>query len=246
MKRHRHYLLGILIIALGIYFLLRNFGLITMDLGQIVATYWPLLLIIWGIDHIGRDYWYRKSGNSVVPCWNCLMFGSALIILGLLLLGHNLYWFELDLSLFWKVFWPAVIILVGWRLLRGAAHLGNSGGGHVAVMSSVELTNQGWKLESGSYTAILGGVKMDLTVADIPEGEVQLELSVILGGIDILVPAGLEVDGEGTAILGGVTFFREEAGGIIMSRKFFRKGDPDSKSRLVIRAASILGGIEIK
>jgi lia operon protein LiaF len=40
-------LIGLLIIVFGIYFLLRNLNLVTVDLGNIVSTYWPVLLIIW-------------------------------------------------------------------------------------------------------------------------------------------------------------------------------------------------------
>jgi hypothetical protein len=44
---HGHFLIGLLIIVFGIYFLLRNLNLVTVDLGNIVSTYWPVLLIIW-------------------------------------------------------------------------------------------------------------------------------------------------------------------------------------------------------
>ncbi len=243
---HGHFLIGLLVIVFGVYFLLRNLNLVTTDLGSIISTYWPVLLIIWGIDILGREYWHRKDGNPAAACRNCTLLGPVLIILGLLFLGGNLGLYYLDLSVFWKVFWPVVIILVGWGLVRGAARLGSSGGGHVSIMSGVEFTNPGWKLESGSYTAIMGSVKMDLTVAEIPEEQVMLDLSVIMGGIELLAPPDLEVEGKGTVILGGITFFQEEAGGIIMSREVLHKGDPASNKRLLIKATAILGGIEIQ
>jgi hypothetical protein len=245
-RGHGHFWFGFLVIILGIYFLLLNLNLVTLGPGELFSTYWPVLLIIWGIDALFRQYWCRKDDDQKACGGNSTLWGTILIILGLVFIGGNLDLYSLDLSLFWKIFWPVVIILVGWGLIRGTARLGSVSGGHSAILSGIELNNPGWKLASGSYAAILGGVKMDLTVAEIPEEQVVLDLPVILGGIEILAPHDLEVEGDVSVILGGIDFFREESGGIVMSRKFLRKGDPASNKKLVIRANVILGGIEIK
>ena len=44
---------------------------------------------------------------------------------------------------------------------------------------------------------------MDLTAAEIPDGETLLDLTAIMGGIDVKIPPDLAVVYEGTAILGG-------------------------------------------
>lgn len=107
--------------------------------------------------------------------------------------------YELDLSVFWKVFWPAVLILTGWGLLRKTT---SSGGFHWAVMSGIELKNEGWKVADGNFVAFMGGVELDLTVADFPEREVVLGLVAVMGGIDVRVPDDLAVECAGTAVLG--------------------------------------------
>jgi hypothetical protein len=52
------------------------------------------------------------------------------------------------------------------------------------------------------------------------------------------------VDCQGTAILGGLDFFRQSDGGIVAHNHIKREGD--GQSTLVINALAVLGGIEIK
>lgn len=235
--RRGSFLLGVAVIALGVILLLNNFNIIDVSLGYLVATYWPLLLVFWGLDLlIPVEPGSRRNAGALIT-------GLVLVALGLLVIGNNLDLYELDFSFFWSLFWPVVIILIGWSLLRGTT---GSGGVHWAVMSGIELKQKGWKLEDGSFFALMGGVDMDLNAAEIPEGEVRLNATAVMGGIEIIVPPGITVDYEGTAVLGGVKFFNEDSGGIIASRKSQYKGEPASGTKLVLRCTAIMGGIEIK
>lgn len=235
------FLIGLAVIALGVVMLLNNFGILSISVDNLITTYWPLLLVIWGMDMIfpsagavtGKA---RRSSGKLVA-------GLVLIALGLLLIGHNLELFELDFSAFWKLFWPVIVVLIGWSFIRGSF---GPGGAHWAVMSGIELKQQGWRLEDGSYFAFMGGVDMDLNAAEIPEGEIHLNITAVMGGIDIIVPPGISVECDSTAVLGGVKFFNEESGGIIASRKSEYKGVPESGTKLVLRCVAIMGGVEIK
>jgi len=87
---------------------------------------------------------------------------------------------------------------------------------------------------------------MDLTTAEIPEGETVLDLTAVMGGIDVTVPPDLAVVYEGSAVLGGVTFKDQEDGGIIASRKVEQNFAEGDKRTVRIQARAILGGVEIK
>ncbi len=100
--------------------------------------------------------------------------------------GRNLGFYSADFSRVWHVVWPLAIILLGWSLLRGVTA---PGGTHWAV--TIELKNKGWKLESGAYTAFVGGVDLDLTAADILDGEIVLNLTAVMGGVEVKVPRDL-------------------------------------------------------
>ena len=172
--------------------------------------------------------------------------GIGLVLaLGIVILLRNIGLYELDFSVFWKLLWPLLIILIGWSLLRSAS---TAGGTHWAVMSGIESKNPGWELRSSGYVAIMGGIEMDLRVANIPEGRTVLDLTAVMGGIDLRVPGDLDVECEGTAILGGVRFFQEGCGGVIASRRFQRRVAPGQASakKLLVRCRALMGGIEIK
>ncbi|NPV53970.1 MAG: cell wall-active antibiotics response protein [Firmicutes bacterium] len=248
-SRRGSVLFGLLIVAVGVIWLLNNLGITSIDMGELFSTYWPVLLIIWGIDALTRGSTWsggeddrsggRSSGSNPT--------GWILLIIGLVILGRNIGLYQLNLSIVWRVLWPVILILVGWSLLRATTSAG-SGGVHWAVMSGVEFKNKEWKLQDGSFIAIMGGVDLDLTVADIPEKETVLDLTAIMGGVDVKVPPDLQVECEGTAILGGVNFFGEEGGGIIASRiaRYAGGAAEGSRRRLRIRCRTLMGGVEVK
>lgn len=234
-------LFALLLIAVGLVWLLNNLGFTRLDLGELFSTYWPLLLVVWGIDILGRGI-PNTSGEKTGT--GTLVTGLILVGLGLAILARNLGYLNYDFSQLWGVFWAVLLIFLGVAVLRRPA----MGPGHtrLAVMSGLEMKNPGWKLSAGSYMAIMGGVDLDLTVAEIPTGEITLNLTAIMGGINIRVPRGLEVNCQGTAILGGVDFLKQSDGGIIASNHVKHPGSGEYGSALVINALAVLGGIEIK
>jgi len=235
------FLLGIAVIALGVILLLNNFDILNLSVGYLISTYWPVLLVIWGVNLIIPDAGSKTSKLRRKP--GAFITGLILIALGVLIIGNNLDLYELNFSFFWKLFWPVVIILIGWSFLRGTS---DSGGVHWAVMSGIELKQKGWQLKDGSFFAFMGGVKMDLNAAEIPKGEIYLNVTAVMGGIEILVPPRIGVEYGGTAVLGGVKFFDEDSGGIIASGKSEYKGEPETGTKLVLRCTAVMGGVEIK
>lgn len=237
-------LLGIIIIIFGFIWLLNNFGIISVSIGRLIATYWPVILIIIGLDSMGIKL--RPSGGEVESraTGGSKIIGLVLAAIGGIILGRNLGLYQFDLSIIWKVFWPLLLIFIGWSLLRGAS--GPSGGARWAVMGGIEQKNKGWKVTDAQYFAVMGGVDLDLTMADIPPRDIRLNLTAVMGGITLVVPRDLAVECDGTAILGGVKLFNEETGGIIASRHFETPGSPETPAKLIIRGTAVMGGVEIK
>lgn len=53
-------------------------------------------------------------------------------------------------------------------------------------------------------TAVMGGVQIDLTQAELVDGEATISLLVCMGGVEIFVPPGVEVEAHGlVSIMGG-------------------------------------------
>jgi hypothetical protein len=72
----------------------------------------------------------------------------------------------------------------------------------VAVMSGVERKSR-WRLPPKTVAiALMGGVELDLRKAEIESQEVEVTAIAVMGGIEIVVPDGVDVEVTGFAIMG--------------------------------------------
>jgi hypothetical protein len=103
----------------------------------------------------------------------------------------------------------------------------------VAVLGGLGRKGR-WRLGSDTVAVtFLGGVDLDLREAEIEAAESQLTLYTILGGADIKVPEGVDLEVGGFSLLGG----KDVRGG----RRPVAPGAP----KLTIRAYTVLGGVSV-
>src|SRR3972149_2517929 len=97
--------ISVVLILLGIGFLLDSFNYVQFS--QTVSDWWPLLIIIFGINHISRK--------------NPPIFSGLLIIgIGVLILADRLNYLS---GGFWDAFWPLLLVIIGISiLLPGGRH----------------------------------------------------------------------------------------------------------------------------
>lgn len=242
-------IVGLFVIAIGIILILNNlYEGFYINIGQLFRTYWPVIPLVFGLNWLVLSFESTKSteGKRVFFSWGQFVTALVAIGIGIVFLGNNLGWFNIETRLFWSLFWPIILILIGVNLLRGRSSTGGKGGRFVFMGGANIGGAQPWKLDSGSYFAFMGSIEIDLTAAEIAEGETVLDLTAIMGGIDVKIPQDLSVIYDGSAVLGGVTFRDQEDGGIIAGRKVEHNIDESSKSIVRIQARAIMGGIEIK
>jgi hypothetical protein len=105
---------------------------------------------------------------------------------------------------------------------------------NIAVLGGCDRKGR-WRPAARSVAlAVLGGVDLDLRDAIIDGDELVLTAVAVLGGIDIVVPEGVEVHVSGFAVLGGND--HDEGTALV------RPGGPV----IHIRAYSLLGGIDVE
>lgn len=80
--------------------------------------------------------------------------------------------------------------------------------------------------------ALLGGVELDFREAELSSGVTEIEVMCVLGGVDIVVPPGVNVDVSGVAILGGFDNRAEAA--------------PPGAPTIRVRGMALLGGVDVK
>ncbi|OMF32158.1 hypothetical protein BK133_15030 [Paenibacillus sp. FSL H8-0548] len=97
---------GLVIIAIGLLFLLRQTGHVTFDIGNLISTYWPVILIFWGVSGLLSQ---RSNGSG----W----WGAVVLLVGCIFLGRNLELFDWSVGDIVPYIWPVVVILIGINLI---------------------------------------------------------------------------------------------------------------------------------
>ena len=72
----------------------------------------------------------------------------------------------------------------------------------IAIMGGVEKTGRWTPARRTIVLAFMGGAELDLREAVLPPGEMEIAIFTIWGGVEIIVPPGVEVDVSGVAIMG--------------------------------------------
>jgi hypothetical protein len=83
--------------------------------------------------------------------------------------------------------------------------------------------------------AVFGGANLDLREARFPPGVVDLDITAVMGGINIVVPPGLAVQMHGSAIMGGFADINRAP------------GNPDPEAPLLrVRGLTVMGGVNVE
>lgn len=222
--------LGLLVIAMGLLFLLDNLGFVDMHRA---FSFWPMLFVIVGTVKLCDT---RTQGGTLL--------GAGLVGIGILLMLDRMD--IIDFS--WRTAWPLVLIGLGGFLVakavrskrtleHGVAMVDGAavGTGEVVDVTAIlggyerRVTTQDFR--GGEITAVMGGCELDMRGASI-RGEAVINVFAFWGGVTIKCPPDWDVVLQGTPILGG---FEEKT-----------IAPPDNSKRLVIRGYAIMGGVEIR
>ena len=105
----------------------------------------------------------------------------------------------------------------------------------IAILGGVDRKGA-WTVPASikSYT-VIGGTTLDFREARLAPGVTEINVRVILGGVEIIVPPGVAVEADGTAILGGFEDMHSAPD----------KVDEDTPL-LRISGLAIMGGVEIE
>lgn len=199
MKKASSILWGVLLVAVGILFALNALEITDFDL--FFDGWWTLFIIVPCFIGLFTDR--EKTGNLI-----------GILIGALLLLTCR---GVLDWNTLWKLAVPAVIIIIGLRMVFHG-FFGNKASEMIAVMkasgatprvgcaafSGCNMNFDGEVFDGAELTATFGGVKCDLRSA-ILEKDCAIKATAVFGGIDILVPPHVNVSVSSTSIFGGIS-----------------------------------------
>lgn len=81
--------------------------------------------------------------------------------------------------------------------------------------------------------ALMGGVDLDFSEAEMAPGVTEVTIFTVMGGIDLIVPPGLNVDVSGIPLMGS---FEDKSAGVF---------NPDAPT-LKVRGVAIMAGVDVK
>ncbi|MGZ4035470.1 MAG: hypothetical protein ACXVP4_11440, partial [Bacteroidia bacterium] len=102
-------------------------------------------------------------------------------------------------------------------------------------MGSVKKNIISKNFKGGDITNVLGGAEINLSQADF-EGTVALEVTNILGGTVLYIPANWEIHSELVSVMGGIEDKRPVQNNV----------SGEKNKILILRGTVFMGGIEIK
>ncbi|MBB6669670.1 cell wall-active antibiotics response protein LiaF [Cohnella nanjingensis] len=102
---------GIVLIGIGVIYFLNQTGTITIDIGDLFKNFWPVIIILVGVQGLLLQ---RQGGYW----WNPIV-----VLVGVFFLGRNLEWFDWEFGDLIRVAVPFIMIFFGIMLVtRGARH----------------------------------------------------------------------------------------------------------------------------
>lgn len=238
-------LLGLGLALFGVVLLLGRLDLVD---ATYVLRFWPLILVAIGLQQFFNPRVGGATGR-VVPVSGIIWMSIG----GILLLNS----FGILRVSLWELFWPAVLIALGVRLMarqgprgigsgpRSAAEFTTSDSGPLfAVLSGVKRVSGPQPFHGAEVTTFMGGAQLDLRQALLaPGAEAVLDIFAVMGGCEVLAPPGWVVSAPVVAVMGGVEDKRIVSTPTMIEQATAPGGPAP---RLVIRGFVLMGGVTVR
>lgn len=214
-------ILGVGLVIIGGGFLLDQMGVV--DFGPILATWWPLILILIGVIQLA---------SRSVPA----LAGVFVVVLGVLFQVDRLGIVNINIG---QLVWPLILIAAGGFLLLNRSRRlpmthSDDRLDSFTMFGGLDRRVDSQAFQGGNATAIFGGTEIDLRDAKLAPGGAELDLVAAFGGIELMVPETWKVRISGMPIFGGWS-----------NKARLREDAPADLPVLHIRCFVAFGGIEV-
>ncbi len=216
-------IIGALIATFGLTLLANNLG--WADMRSVMRQFWPFALVVFGVASLFND----RPGSH--------FWGLVMIVAGLWIYAAQRDWIHVP---FWAVFGPTVLVLLGgtvvWRAMSAPPKPDTQPSSYIntfAVMSGSEH-KPAMPFQGANIGAVMGGVKLDLTGAEMQGDTATIDVFAVMGGIEIFAPRDWDVTSKVVAFMGASIDKRRPA------------PQPTARKTLIVRGFVLMGGVEIK
>lgn len=229
-------MIGLTIMAVGLLWTLDNLDVLE---SEPFTQWWPVAVIV-----IGLVRFLDPAANRITS--------TIITLVGVALLLDTLDYWDFDPG----DFFPMLIAVIGGKLIydvfrRRSARVTTPAGEpdavvHAfAIMSGVGRRSIARDFRGGDANAIMGGVELDLTAAQIADGEqAVLDVFAMWGGIEIRVPKNWRIVSEVFPLMGAYEDNTTRDGVIVEWGA--QSNVPAGAPALIIRGLVVMGAIEVK
>jgi len=215
---------GIVVVTLGVIFLLDELGIAN---ASSILRYWPAVLLAYGLMRLTGTWCRQQTTAGLI----FTLIGAWMLLRSLGVLPFGLH-----------DFWPIILIAVGVMLVAGGLGRGRRAAGAgdpantihaLAFWSGVDRKIVSTDFQGGDVTAIMGGHQLDFRSAKMAGGVAEIDLLVMMGGVDMRIPEDWAISCEAVPVMGGIEDRTRPPAGEV-------------KGRLILRGFIMMGGVEVK
>jgi len=143
-----------------------------------------------------------------------IIFGLVILLIGVSLLIDNLFHISI-----WSFFWPLTIIALGvWMLLRPRSL---APGAKVRQRLLGDIRRKGeWQVANEDFWVLIGAIKLDMTEAQIPDGETLIRTYGFIGDIKLVLPEGIGISASCTSFVTDAKAFGQKTNNIMSPFEF--------------------------
>lgn len=170
-----------------------------------------------------------------------IIFGSILILIGLVSLVGAI----LNIR-FGMIFWPMVLILIGvWIIVRPRI-LPEGMGFIFRLLGDVRRRGE-WSLDNEEIWSFIGDIRLDMTEAMLPTGEVRIRVLSFIGDVSLIVPEGLGIAVSQMSFITDTRLYDEVGrSGFLMPVDWASEGYSSAEKRLHLEMVSFIGKLRIR
>jgi len=169
-----------------------------------------------------------------------LLLGLAIILIGVALLVGNV----LDVDV-WKLFWPALIILVGLALLFRPRLVGSRAATSQVLIGDIRRYGQ-WQVTHQDFWIGVGDVKLDMTQAEIPPGETRINVSGFVADVKLTVPEGVGVAVSSSGFWAETRLFGQKREALLTPVHLVSEGYETAERKIRLETSSFVADVKVR
>ncbi|MCR8849621.1 cell wall-active antibiotics response protein LiaF [Rossellomorea sp. SC111] len=233
-KGRKQWFFSFLLMVIGLWLLLLNIGVISLEITQIFVNIIPILLLLLGLKW-SVDSFLKKSFGK-------LLFGLFSLALGMLIILDRYAVLDFDYGNWWKL-WPVIIIAIAiHRIVRNKPikvsissdypfdkHADSNDLGQPLdqkilqkknkvnkgfIVGDIRFAEPNWPLENMKLYNAIGDYYFDFSKAFIPEGETPVDIKGWIGDVKMIIPENVPVEITLKVQVGDVKLFDQKSADI--------------------------------